>query len=298
MSDQEGVQVRNAAGAGTWYPAEPAKLRREIRGYLDAAPRIEGKGRLVGLVSPHAGYRFSGAVAGHAFKQVEGLSFERVVCVGLSHGVPIEGASVFDGEAYETPLGQTPIDRDLVRRLLSHEDLFGYYGEAHAIRRGFYGPQAEHSVENQVPFLQVVLSDFRFVEILVQDREKEFCRRMGETLADELGDTPALLVASTDLTHFPRQSDANRIDREALEAIEEPDLDRAAAELSRLEQENASVPGLSCVLCSTGAVLSVIAAVRKLGADSGVILQYTNSGEVTGDSSRVVGYGSVAYYAS
>jgi AmmeMemoRadiSam system protein B len=298
MADHDGARVRNAAGAGTWYPAEPEKLRREIRGYVDAAPGVEGKGRLVGLVSPHAGYRFSGAVAGHAFKQVEGLSFDTVVCIGLSHGVPITGASVFDGEAYETPLGRTPIDRDLVRRLLSRDDLFGYFGEAHAIRRGFYGPQAEHSVENQLPFLQTVLSGFRFVEILVQDREKEFCRRMGEALADELGDARALLVASTDLTHFPRQSDANRIDRAALEAIEEPNLDRAAAELSRLEQENASVPGLSCVLCSTGAVLSTIAAVRTLGADRGVILRYTNSGEVTGDSSRVVGYGSVAYYKS
>jgi AmmeMemoRadiSam system protein B len=249
-------------------------------------------------VSPHAGYRFSGGVAGHAFKQVEGLSFDTVVCVGLSHGVPIEGASVFDGDQYETPLGKTAIDRDLVRRLLTHEDLFGYYGEAHGIRRGFYGPQAEHSVENQLPFLQVVLPEFRFVEILVQTREKEFCRKMGEVLADELGDTRALLVASTDLTHFPRQNDAVRIDREALAAIEEPDLDRAAGELARLEQENASVPGLSCVLCSTGAVLGVIACVQRLGADTGVILHYTNSGEVTGDSSRVVGYGAAAYYES
>lgn len=290
--------VRAAAGAGTWYPSGAKALRSEVREYIDAAPRVEGKGRLVALVSPHAGYRYSGAVAGHAFRQLEGLSFDTVVCIGLSHGVSLTRASVFDGEAYETPLGRTPIDQKLVGRLLKHEDVFHYFAEAHAVHRGFYGPQAEHSVENQLPFVQVMLPDARFVEILVQESGIEVCRRMGEVLAEEIGEDHVLLVASTDLTHFPRQQDAERVDGAALAAIEQPDLGRAAAELSRIEKESTAIAGLSCVLCAKGAVLAVIAAAQKLGADTGVILKYTNSGMVTGDSSRVVGYGAVAYYQS
>jgi AmmeMemoRadiSam system protein B len=290
--------LRPAAGAGTWYPSGEKNLRREVEEYINAAPQAEGKGRLIALVSPHAGYRYSGAVAGHAYRQVEGLSFDTVVCVGLSHGIPLHRASVLDGDAYETPLARTPIDKDLVARLLKHDEVFYYHAEAHAVHRGFYGPQAEHSVENQLPFLQMVLPEFRFVEVLLQQATVDFCRQVGKAIAEEVRNGNALLVASTDLTHFPRQEDAERVDRAALSAIVEPDLDRAAAELDRIEVESQGTPGLSCVMCAKGAVLAVIAAAQALGADTGVILKYTNSGMVTGDSSRVVGYGAVAYYQS
>jgi len=188
------------------------------------------------------------------------------------------------------------VDGDLVHRFLKHDEVFQYFGEAHAVRRGFYGPQAEHSVENQLPFLQVVLPGLRFVEILVQESGADFCRSLGSAIAEEVRGGGVLIVASTDLTHFPRQPDAERVDRAALQAIEQPDFTRAVGELDRIELESMGIPGLSCVMCSKGAVLAIIAAAERLGADSGVILKYTNSGEVTGDSSRVVGYGAVAYY--
>lgn len=292
-----GPRVRRAAGAGTWYPADAQTLRSEVRGYIDAAQQVDVGERLIALVSPHAGYRYSGPVAGHAYRQVEGRAYETAACVGLSHGVPLRGASVFDGETYETPLGSTPIDRELVGGLLRHRDVFQYDADAHGVRRGFYGAQAEHSVENQLPFLQTVLPKARFVEILLQSAGVDFCLQVGGAIAEEIRDRAVLLVASTDLTHFPAQRDAERIDRAALQAIERPDFDTAAEELSRIEAECAGVPGLSCVMCAKAAVLAVIAAAQALGAESGTVLNYTNSGEVSGDSSRVVGYGAVAYYA-
>lgn len=297
MSGQTQAVIREAGGAGFWYPASPEQLAREVDQYLNLASLHPAPGKIIALVSPHAGYRFSGAIAGSAFRQVKGHEYDTVVVVGLSHRVPIRKASVFDGDYYETPLGRLPVDREVVQSLLGHSDLFEYNTAAHATRRVRFESGGEHSVENQVPFLQRAIGEFKMVEILINAENAELCRRAGLAIAEAIQDKNALLVASTDLTHWPRYEDAVRIDRAALEILAGFEPQRIWKDLAELERQNSDVFNLSCVLCSKAAVMTVFEAARKLGANQAEILDCRNSGDTAGSKDQVVGYGAMALYS-
>ena len=154
MSAKEPTLVRHPGGAGFWYPADPKALADEVNRYMASAKAAEAPGKIVALVSPHAGYRFSGPVAGAAFKQVQGCHYDTVVVVGLSHRTPIRKATVFDGDAYETPLGRLPVDKEVAQSLLAQREVFEFNRSAHATQPPRFESGGEHSVENQVPFLQ------------------------------------------------------------------------------------------------------------------------------------------------
>lgn len=296
MAAQASPLVRQAGGAGFWYPDDPGKLAEEVNRYMAAAKPVEAPGKVVALVSPHAGYRYSGPVAGAAYKQVQGQHYDTVVVVGLSHRMPIARASVFDGDAYETPLGRLPVDKEVTRSLLAHRDLFEYNTAAHATRRARFESGGEHSVENQVPFLQEAIGESKMVEILINTENAELCRRAGQALAEALRGKNALLVASTDLTHWPSYADAVRIDGKALDILAGFDIPKAWKELAELERQHADVHNLSCVMCSKAAVMTVFEAAKALGADKSVILDYQNSGDTAGGKDQVVGYGAMALY--
>ena len=296
MRESTETIVRHAGGAGFWYPGKPEQLAGEVDRYLATATASPAPGRVVALVSPHAGYRFSGAVAGAAYRQVQGMHFDTVVVVGLSHRMPVRMASVFDGDFYETPLGALKVDKEVTRALLAHQDIFEYNVGAHATHKATFESGGEHSVENQVPFLQRTIGDFKMVEVFVNAENAGFCHAVGEAIAEALKGQNALLVASTDLTHFPSYEDANRIDRQALDVLDDFDIPAAWKGLSKIEQQNIDVFNLSCVMCSKAAVLSVFEAAKALGADEAVTLDYRNSGDTAGEKTRVVGYGAMALY--
>jgi len=296
MKAKDLTLVRQPGGAGFWYPAQPKELAAEVQRYMTGAETAEATGKIVALVSPHAGYRYSGPVAGAAFKQIQGQHYDTVVVVGLSHRVPIRKATVFDGDVYETPLGSLPVDKEVTKSLLAHGDLFEFNRSAHATHPSRFDSGGEHSVENQVPFLQEAIGQFKMVEILTNAENADLCHRAGEAIAEALKGKNALLVASTDLTHWPAYEDAVRIDNAALDILDDFDIPQAWKQLAELEMQNVNVHNLSCVMCSKAAVMTVFEGAKALGAEKAVTLTYKNSGDTAGGGDRVVGYGAMALY--
>jgi hypothetical protein len=262
--------------AGSWYPGTAAAVRDEVERYLAAAPARALPGRLVGLISPHAGLRYSGPVAAHGYALLRGRRDLSVVLAGPSHRVAFEGASVYARGAFETPLGSAPIDEDLAAALLAHR---GMRDEPRPHRD-------EHSLEMQLPFLHHLVPGLRIVPILMGTQSREeveaLAAALGRTLA---GREDVLLVASSDLSHYHRAEVANRLDARVVGDVERFD---PAALMDRLE----STPDHAC---GGGPMVAVMRAARALGAARAEVLRYADSGDVAeGDKSRVVGYVSAA----
>ncbi|HXB56077.1 MAG TPA: AmmeMemoRadiSam system protein B [Vicinamibacteria bacterium] len=265
--------------AGTWYPGSPRGIVAEVEEYLAAAGRPQVDGRLVGLISPHAGLRYSGPVAAHGYSLLRGRSSLTAVLVGPSHRAAFPGVSVFAAGAFETPLGRVPIAEDLTAALLAAEpairDLPGPHGQ-------------EHSLEMQLPFLQHLVPSLRIVPLLMGSQARAEVEVLSRALARVLAGREALLIASTDLSHYQPAPVAHRLD-----ALVSGDVERFDADglLDRLE----SSPGHAC---GGGALAAVMKAARALGADRAAVLRYGDSGDVReGDKSQVVGYLSAALVA-
>jgi len=269
---------RPPAVAGTFYSHDAARLRREIEAYLAAAeaPRaIDGE--LVALVSPHAGYSFSGTVAGSAYRLVQGLKFDLVVIVAPSHHHLFSGFSIYTAGDYLTPLGRVPVERCLAMELIGKSAAVNFHPEAH---------RQEHSLEVQLPFLQVALGDFQLLPIIMGRQSQAAARQLALILTQVADQRRVLLVASTDLSHFHDAATAGRLDRGVLDAIAafDPDLFWHLVESGTAEA------------CGAGPLLAVMLAAQQLGARRARILAYRHSGEVCGDNRRVVGYLAAALF--
>jgi AmmeMemoRadiSam system protein B len=249
----------------------------EIDSYVSAATTEPTPGRLVAVMAPHAGYRYSGPVAGHAFKLLEEMAFESVAVVSPIHRPPsMAPAFTTAHQAYQTPLGAIPVDHDAIDALRAA----GLTIEA--VRM-----DAEHSLEIELPFLQRTLEGpFDLVPLMLHDQSAESAEQVGRALASVLEGRDALLVASTDLSHFYKQEQANQLDRAVLDRVEAFD----PAGVIALETTG---DGFAC---GRGALAAVMWAARGLGADAAVVLNYATSGDTSGDYSRVVGYGAAAFY--
>jgi len=270
-------KIRESVIAGTWYPGQPEILKREIDKYLGQVDVPALQGELVGLVSPHAGYRYSGAVAAYAYKLLEQQSFDRVLILAPSHRAYFRGASLYNLGGYSTPLGVVPLDREVVDGLMKHSSLIGHVPQAHA---------QEHSLEIQLPFLQVVLEDFRLTPIVMGDQSFEFCEQLAEAVAEACRGKKILLVASSDLSHYHPYHEAKRLDQIAVDRVAAFDPQGLSRHLRQGD----------CEACGGGPIMVLLLAAQKLGADGAQILHYANSGDVTGESREVVGYMSAAIY--
>lgn len=260
--------------AGRWYPGSKAELKKVVDKYLSAAKKVELPGRLVALIAPHAGFVYSGPTAGHAYRQLEGREYDTVVVVGFAHGFSFEGAAVYTGDVIETPLGYIEVDTALAAALVrQHEKVI-------KLEEAFY--RAEHSLENQFPFLQKALGEFKLVLVMIGIQREETIKPLADALAEVLKDKNALLVASSDMSHFWTYDEAAKIDGGMIGIIEKFDSDGLRRAMAG--------DGTGRRLCGHGAVEAVMRAAKKLGADKAVKLHYENSGDVTGDRSRVVGY--------
>jgi MEMO1 family protein len=270
-------QVRESVLAGTWYPKDPGALRREVTGFLNEVPVHEKTGRLVALISPHAGYRYSGQVAAYSYKLLENQKFDTVVVVGPSHHHRFEGVSVYDQGDFRTPLGDVSLDRETIRAIMEKDPMIRYVAEAHS---------KEHSLEIQLPFLQTVLPGFRLVPLVMGEQGMPGCRRLAETLSATLKGKSVLLVASSDLSHFHSDTEARAMDQRVFSHVKKMDTDALQADLSSGVSE----------ACGGGPMMAVMLVAKQLGADVSEILNTANSGDVTGDRTSVVGYMAAAFW--
>lgn len=272
------VPVRESVIAGSWYPGDPAVLRKEIEGFLRKASPPPVEGELMALISPHAGYMYSGQVAAYSYKLLEGKAFDLVVIVAPSHRAYFRGVSVYPRSGYRTPLGVVPIAEELTQKLIS-SPLIEYVPQAHA---------QEHSLEIQLPFLQVTLGDFRLVPIVMGDQDYYTCEELSRAIVKAIEGKKVLLVASTDLSHFYPYERAVALDSVILERVNAFDPEGLSKDLKMGK----------CEACGGGPMVAVMLAAKALGANRAKVLKYANSGDVTGDRSSVVGYMAAAIYRS
>jgi AmmeMemoRadiSam system protein B/AmmeMemoRadiSam system protein A len=269
--------IRRPAVAGSFYPADAQTLSTQVKEFLARASKREIKGEIVALISPHAGYMYSGQVAAHSFALIAGMKFDAVLVVAPSHRVAFQGASVYDRGAYQTPLGLLPVAQELAQQLMKESNLIRFFPQAH-------GP--EHSLEVQLPFLQEVLGEFSLVPVVIGDQSFRTCEKVGQAIARTIQGKKVLLVASTDLSHFHPYEDAVKLDQVILKGIEQFDPQKLSADLEAGKGE----------ACGGGPVVAVMVAARELGANRARVLKYMNSGDVTGDRSGVVGYAAAVLY--
>jgi AmmeMemoRadiSam system protein B/AmmeMemoRadiSam system protein A len=276
--------IRRPAVAGQFYPGDPDDLRSAVDEYL--AQAVKSRPDPVALVSPHAGYVFSGHVAAQAFKQAEGVDYDAIVVLGTNHTDPMaHGFAVWPEGAFAMPMGDVPVDSELAHALMEANDRITFQRSAHT---------AEHSIEVQLPFLQRVQPGKKFVPIIVCEPTLANCEALAKTLASTLRDRRALLVASSDLSHYPRYDDAVRVDRASLAAI--ASLDPLALQASIEDNMSQGIGELHTCMCGEGPVMTTMLYARAIGAEQVDVLKYANSGDVGyGDKYRVVGYGAVRF---
>jgi AmmeMemoRadiSam system protein B len=274
------LDVRPSPIAGTWYPEDPDILARSIDALLASSEAEPPKGEIIGLVAPHAGHRYSGGVAAHAFRLVQGIRPQIVAAVSPMHHVYDEPVLTTSHAAYGTPLGTIEVATDAVDRLDQALAPSGL-----SLARVARDP--EHALEIELPFLQRALKPgFRLLPIMLRDQSRSVVEAVGRALGTILAGTEALLLASSDLSHFFPGAVARRLDQEMLARLHAFD---PVAVLSAEEE------GLGFA-CGKGALAAVLWASAALGADRVDILRYANSGDVTGDDLSVVGYGSAVIY--
>lgn len=268
--------VRPSPIAGKWYPADPRRLAESVDRFIQDAGSPDVVGEVVAIMVPHAGHVFSGPVAGYAFAAVRGCPVQVVALVSPMH-YPYPAALLTSAHAaYATPLGQVPVDQAALQGL---DEYLATHGGFNLTR---VANDPEHSLEIELPFLQRALSEpFVLIPVMVREHDPNLLQVLARGLAQALAERPALLVASTDLSHFYPQDVANQLDAEVLRRVEAFDPQAV------LDAEDEG-KGFAC---GRGALATVLWAARELGADHVQILRHATSGDVTGDYDQVVGYG-------
>ena len=278
-------RVRPAAVAGTWYPDDPGELAEMMDEMLAAVEPVDGVP--VGLIVPHAGYAYSGPVAACGFKQLEGEQVDVAVVVASDHQAPLsDPISVWAEGGFETPLGIVPVDVDLAQALVEADPRITFDPAAH---------EGEHPIEIELPFLQRVCPDCRIVPVLMSEADEETVAALADALLEVLPGRRAVVIASSDLSHYPTYDDAHVADGATLSAIETGDPARVRETIRALMR--AGFANLVTCACGEGPILVTMRVAQGLGADTVTILRYANSGDSPhGDRDQVVGYGAVMFW--
>jgi len=279
------IAIRQPVVAGQFYPSDKQELTKMISQFLEKVelPKIAGPVRT--LMVPHAGYVFSGQVAAYGFKAVQGQDIKTVILIGSSHHQYLAGAVIDSFDVWQTPLGQIVLDIDLRETLVKENSLFKVDSTPH---------QPEHSLEVEVPFLQRVLSDFKLLPILVSHQLSEGdLDKISQTLTKYIDDK-TLLIASSDMSHYPSYEQANQADKKVIEAILTGQAVDLRQTIGQIEKEN--IANLDTCLCGQGAVEVVMKVAQKMRVQEIKLLKYANSGDVPiGDKSQVVGYVAISF---
>jgi AmmeMemoRadiSam system protein B len=271
--------LRKSVIAGSWYPGAPSILRRDIENYFNSIPALELEGDVVGLIAPHAGYIYSGQVAANAYKLVRGKKYDAVIVIGPSHRVAFQGVSIFSEGAYETPLGIVLIAEELAKKIKKLSKTVVDIPEAHL---------QEHSVEIQLPFLQVALGDFSFIPLVMGDQGAHTCQELARAIYEAARGKKILIVGSSDLSHFYNYNMAKKMDAVVLRHLKDGDV------LGLLE----SLENGTAEACGGGPMVVAMLTAHMMNANEAHLLKYANSGDVTGDKSSVVGYAAAVYCKS
>ena len=273
-------KVREAGVAGSFYPADPAALTAMIDGMLANVTTPPIKDPILAVVAPHAGYQYSGPVAAYTYAQLKGRKFSRVVVIAPSHFESFDFTSIYDGDAYETPLGSVPVDKTFAAQLAKMSSTMQLSGHGHVPT----SEGAEHDIEVQLPWLQRVLGHFELVPIVMGDQSYENSRALGVALAKLIQmdnkNGATLILASSDLSHYHPYDEAVKIDHKTLHALEAWDYFSMSRNFqSRIWEA-----------CGGAPIVAAMIAAERMGANQAKVLKYANSGDTAGDHSRVVGY--------
>ncbi|MDO9542475.1 MAG: AmmeMemoRadiSam system protein B [Kiritimatiellia bacterium] len=283
MNENNPKVVREACGAGRWFPAGKAELQKMVNGFIDQAEVSGLKGRIVGAISPHAGYVYSGKIAGYVFKAIkkqaeEGNAPDTVVILGISHRGGFPGAVLMDGDAITTPLGETALDREAARILMANRD---------TIKLDYRPHHGEHSAENQIPFVQAELPKAKLVVALIGDHNPKTLEQLVSGLADLAKQKKILVVASSDMLHDPDYDLVTRTDKATLKITEAMDDKKFLQEWSYDRQ----------IFCGMAPVVVTMRFSAGQGCKKGTVLKYENNGDLHPESRGqwVVGYGAVVF---
>jgi len=270
------MRIRHQQVAGYFYPAEKDKLQNDIALMLQGAKLEKSFNKIFGIVSPHAGYIYSGKTAAYAYNLLKGKSYKTVFIISPSHAEYFPGISIYDGEAYETPLGLVEIDQQMVDKLVENSKI---------IFRGIQGHRKEHALEVQIPFLQSVIKDFKIVPIVMGDQSKMFVDELADKIS-KIVDDETLVVASSDMSHFYSSEEADRLDSVVEKRINDFDFDQLLIDLDDHE----------CEACGGGPIAAMMKAASLKNINKSYIISRSDSSDITGDKSEVVGYLSAVVY--
>jgi len=268
--------IRQPAVAGLFYPADSTVLRNDVETMLSDAKSKPITANIFGIVSPHAGYIYSGKTAAYGFNLLKNKNYKKVIIISPSHREYFAGASIFNGEAYKTPVGVVEIDKELAQKIIEGGKTIFF---------GMEGHRQEHAVEVQIPFLQMVLNDFKIVPIVMGDQGNVFVDDLAEQIAKAV-DEETIIVASSDLSHFYTKNKAFELDSIVSQHI----LD------FKYEKLQNDLDNKRCEACGGGPIVVLMKAASLLGKKKSMLLNRSDSGDVSGDHSEVVGYLSAAIY--
>jgi AmmeMemoRadiSam system protein B/AmmeMemoRadiSam system protein A len=275
-------KIRSAGVAGGFYPKNPKQLSNKINNFLKNVPDQKIKGEIFALISPHAGYVYSGQVAAYGYSVIKNQKINRVVVISPSHLESFKGVSIYNGDAYSTPLGNVFVDKKFCKNLSDQHDLLNLSESGH--ESVLYG-RMEHALELQIPFLQKVIPEFKIIPIVMGDQKYESCRALGIALSKLIKDSKTIVVASSDLSHVRDYNTAVKKDKKVINAILEWDFFNLSRNLNSRIWE----------ACGGSPIIATMIAAEKSGVNNIQLLKYANSGDV-GISNKIVGYPSIIFF--
>jgi hypothetical protein len=296
MSTLAPGQIRAPGVAGQFYPADPDELTKLVDALLqDAAllenasvggPSADGEPPIA-LIAPHAGYVFSGQVAAYSFRQLTDRDVQVIMIIASDHREPLaDPIAVWTEGAWRTPLGLVYVDTELAQALVEADARMAENREAFA---------GEHPLEVQLPFIQRVCPQCRIVPVLMSRETPEDIAALASALVELLPGRDAVILASSDLSHYPTYEDAQAVDGATLDAIASFDPEAVRATIARAMAQR--TPNLLTCACGQAPILVAMEAARGLGANTATVLQYANSGDASvGSKDQVVGYGAVMFW--
>lgn len=268
--------VREPVVAGIFYPDSKSELEKEINLLLEITKPEKRFERIFGLVSPHAGFPYSGKTAAFAYNTLIGKDFDKVIVISPSHREYFPGISIYNGEAYKTPIGEIKLNKEIINKLIEDESF---------IFKGINGHRQEHALEVQLPFLQTVLKEFTLIPIVMGDQRREYVEILAEKIAS-VYDDKTIIIASSDLSHFHDRKKSNSLDVQVEKNISTMNYEKLIDDLERNK----------CEACGGGPISVLLRSAHIKGYKSAEVLYRTDSGETTGDMSGVVGYLSAVIY--
>ena len=275
--------IREPAVSGIFYPKNSTELNENLESLFrdsnfgpGSLPPSSNNERIYGMVSPHAGYMYSGAVAAQGYYKLSSSKFESAIILGPNHyGLGSEVAIMNTG-SWKTPLGEIEIDSEVAEEIHRNCDIVNIDEQAHS---------RDHCIEVQLPFLQYIRKEFKIVPIILINQGKNTCKKLGNDIYESIKERNLIPIASSDLTHYESNSQAHEKDNLLISAILSLDIEKFYSILI----------SFNVTACGYGAIATVMEISKRMGATKGKLLRYATSGEVAGDNKSVVGYSSILF---